>query len=371
MRAGSAVLVAAMAMCIGCGDTGDEQLEQLGFVLLDLQAQEAGWQLEGLGPDARLLPASLDEGEAFTLRGPQGAEVIEARRGELLYVRGAEGAAERYLLGDEVSRDSLFVIGTREAAEALARRSDADVEAIDEGVYRLEGPSALLRLSDGQAPGGLQELLPAETLDELPELELRDGQDARVRAAAAEVDGRFIVAAAGARPQLDFASAGALPIAKLMQRSVSCADPVEGLWVTRRYDARHVDWHLFTLEVRRDATFPSTLTGRIGVRSWAGDAEQNQPSSCDAMPLAWPGQPFELSGEMRAEGSFDGRHLSFRGTRWQETGTRCAQGSNWYTYHLDHFTGDVGEDGRNIDAVNNDGARSFDEPHAMRRVGCL
>ena len=31
----------------------------------------------------------------------------------------------------------------------------------------------------------------------------------------------------------------------------------------------------------------------------------------------------------------------------------------------------VGEGGRNIDAVNNDGARSFDEPHAMRRVGCL
>ena len=40
-------------------------------------------------------------------------------------------------------------------------------------------------------------------------------------------------------------------------------------------------------------------------------------------------------------------------------------------HNLDHFTGSLTEDGRTIDAVNNDGARAFDEPHTLQRVGCL
>ena len=371
MRARSVMLMAAMAALVGCGgEAAEEELGQLGFVLLDLDARQSGWQIEGLGSEAALLPASMEAEEGLTLRGPDGSERLEAAAGELLYVRGAEGAVERHRVGEDVSADSVFVVGTRVAAEALARHGDAEIETIDDGLYRLDGPGALLRLADDLAPAGLEELLPAEPLDdERRQLDLVD--DARGRVAVADVDGQLFAAAAGARPQLDFATAASLPIAQLMRRSVSCADPVEGLWVARRYDQSWEDWHLFTFEVRRDPSDPGALTGRIRTRAWGGDAEQDEPSSCDRMKSGWPGSPFELRGEQRAEGSFDGRTLSFRGTAWRETDVRCATGSDWYVYRLDHFTGRPSEDGRRIDAVNNDGGRSFDEPHEMRRVGCL
>ena len=47
---------------------------------------------------------------------------------------------------------------------------------------------------------------------------------------------------------------------------------------------------------------------------------------------------------------------------------------NWDLYERKgpaRFTGTIQSDGKTIDAVNNDGARAFDEAHTLQRVGCL
>lgn len=368
MRARTAakmVVVAMGAMGLGaCGGVEDEG-EPVGYVLLDLEAQEAGWHLDGVAE--RGMPVAYLADESVDLLGPDGAEVLQPEPGELYYVRGAEGVVERYGIGDEVDENSVFVIGTEEAAKALGKLVDADREPVEEGVWRLWGPQALASLSMLAPPAGLEEIVPAEAAEALEESETRMGG---ANPYAAAQGAQALRGAVSGKP-FGFAQAVRVPISQLMSRKVQCADPVEGIWVSRRFDPTILDWHLFTMEVRRDSQDPTALHGRIRTRNWSGGSEAVAPVACGQMERASYGHRFDLTVEMTAEGSFDGDSFSFMGTHWQEKGRSCGPYGQWYQYHLDHFTGSISEDGTLIDAVNNDGARAFDEVHSLQRVGCL
>jgi hypothetical protein len=362
MRVRAATIMAAAVLLGACGGAEDEQQEPLGYVLLDLEAQEAGWHLDGFA-DAGL-PAAVAADEEVALIGPEHSEVLAPEPGELWYVRGDDGAVERYGIGDEVTDDSVYVVGTEEAAKRLAKLVGADVESVDDAVWRLAAPHALTALADSMAPAGMDELVPLAVEDAQA-----DQQDPSVWSSA-EVAGHALRGAVSGQ-RFGFAAAARLPVAQLMGRQIKCADPVEGLWVSRRFDPTILDWHLFTMEVRRDAEDPSQLTGRIRTRNWSGSSGDGAPAECAQMGRASYGHRFDLTVEMTAQGSFDGQSISFQGANWAEKARRCGPYGQWYNYHLDHFTGTVLEDGKTIDAVNNDGARAFDEAHTLHRVGCL
>jgi hypothetical protein len=344
----------------------EDEAAPVGYVLLDLEAQEAGWHLDGVAE--RGMPVAYFADESVDLLGPEGAELLQPEPGELYYVRGAEGAVERYGIGDEVDDGSVFLIGTEAAAKTLSKLMDADHEPVEEGIWRLWAPDSLSALSMLAAPDGLEEIVPAEAAETL-----EDDQVARTNAANpyAAAEGAEALRGAVSGKPFGFAQAIRAPVAKLMSRKVQCADPVEGIWVSRRFDPTVLDWHLFTMEVQRDPQDPTKLVGRIRTRNWSGSAEALAPVACDQMERASYGHRFDLTVEMTAEGSFDGETFSFMGNHWQEKARSCGPYGQWYQYHLDHFTGSVAEDGKTIDAVNNDGARAFDEAHTLQRVGCL
>lgn len=365
MRARRAAMMATMAalgMSLNaCGGAEHEQ-EPVGYVLLDLEAQEAGWHLDGVGE--RALPQVFFADESVDLVGPEGVEILQPEPGELYYVRGAEGAVERYGIGDEIDADSVFVMGTEDAARRLGKLTGGDAEAVEEGVWRLWGIGSLSALSEIVAPAGMEEIVPAEAAEELEE------EDSGMNAYAAADNAAAWRGAFSAKP-FDFSAATRLPVAQLMSRKIQCADPVEGIWVSRRFDPTILDWHLFTMEVRRDPQDPSVLHGRIRTRNWSGGSESLAPVACSEMERASYGHRFDLTVDMTAQGSFDGETFSFQGDNWHETARSCGPYGQWYQYNLDHFTGSLTEDGKTIDALNNDGARAFDEPHTLQRVGCL
>jgi len=362
-RAVTMAMTAAVAMSLNACSGAQGEDEPVGYVLLDLQARDAGWHLDGVAE--RGLPQVVYADESVDLVGPAGTDLLQPEPGELFYVRGAEGAVERYGIGEEIDADSVFVIGTEAAAERLGEMADADAEPVEDGVWRLLGTGALAALADVAPVEGMDEVVPAEPADEL----VNDTANVVSPYAAAEGAAGWRGAFSG-KP-FDFSIATRLPVAQLMSRKVQCADPVEGIWVSRRFDPTILDWHLFTMEVRRDPSDPTVLHGRIRTRNWSGGSEALAPGACSEMGLASYGHRFDLSVEMTAQGSFDGDSFSFQGTHWQEKARPCGPSGSWYQYHLDHFTGSLTEDGKTIDAVNNDGARAFDEAHTLQRVGCL
>ena len=359
----------------GCGDA-EPPLSETGYVLLDLAARDAGYRIDEVTDQA--LPVSVVDGESLALLGPDGREVLEPEAGELWYVHGEDAAVEKLRFVDEVALDEAFVVGSAEAAEQLAQRIGAEPVEVEEGTWQLRGRGAFPRLADEAVPAGLEELYPAAAQKLVEEEEAAAVANGIWAQAEVERWG----AGAGLRGRsLDFVAASSQPWSQVAARAVSCADPVEGLWVTRRFDPMVGDWHQFTMEVRRDPQEPSKLVGKIRTHNWSGSEDQEAPGACGELATSSWGRRFDITVEMTAEGVFDGEQFGFWGTSWQEVAQRCAPdlgefrhsapNSRWYQYYLDRFTGSVAEDTRSIDALNNDGARSFDQPHLIQRVGCL
>ena len=100
-----------------------------------------------------------------------------------------------------------------------------------------------------------------------------------------------------------------------------CADPLEGVWVSHKYESPYDEWMIFTLDVRRDprgAASPNLrgvpgripVIGRITAHAWFGNGPQGS-----SPPLCTPGIHHWQVG-MSAEGFADGGRIEFWGTRW-------------------------------------------------------
>ena len=152
-----------------------------------------------------------------------------------------------------------------------------------------------------------------------------------------------------------------------------CADPLEGVWVSHKYESPYDEWMIFTLDLRRDprgAASPTVLgvvgrtpiVGRITARAWFGSGPQG------SAPPAWaPGiHPWEVG--MSAEGFADGGRIELWGTRWAVQNVWC--GPRSFGYNLDHFTGVIDPSIQEFQSVNNDGGRAVNDPTVFRRVRC-
>ena len=151
----------------------------------------------------------------------------------------------------------------------------------------------------------------------------------------------------------------------------TCQDPIEGVWMSHKYEPPWDEWMIFTLEIRRAPGAPANpppgtpvpLVGRIQAHAWFGGGPQaSSPPPCGVIPTHW-------TVEMTAEGNVVDRRLNFWGTRWAIGQVFC--GSRSFGYNLDHFSGAVDDTIHEFQSVNNDGGRAVNDPTVFRRVRCL
>src|SRR5689334_13013965 len=66
--------------------------------------------------------------------------------------------------------------------------------------------------------------------------------------------------------------------------AVSCADPVEGVWMSHRYFAESADWYVTQFEVHRAPGSPSALVGHIVAEHFNTPPDQPEPAPCGTFP---------------------------------------------------------------------------------------
>jgi hypothetical protein len=153
-----------------------------------------------------------------------------------------------------------------------------------------------------------------------------------------------------------------------------CEDPVEGIWMSHKYEQEWDEWMNFTLHVRRDPrgaaaplshapTRREALVGNIEAHAWLGAGPQSA-----APPVCTPGL-HHWTVAMTAEGTATDRRIEFWGTRWAIQNVFC--GPRTFGYNLDHFTGSIDPTRQEFQSVNNDGGRAVNDPTVFRRVRCF
>jgi hypothetical protein len=350
-RVGALLGIALGAM--GCQGASQEGSAGKGFVLLDRDARAAGFVLESEGQRlSSALPRELLADDDASLIGPTGRTSLAGADGELLHVRGRDGRLESLDLGDEADADRVLVVGTREAASALAEMLGAGMVEKDGG-WELSARGVLAAAAAVDDAPGVTEILPAK-------LEAKGTND------DATVDGRASQRLPGLVGEQPFADvmARVREAEAALQRfdlppAVHCADPVAGTWMTQQYDAGFQDWYVFTVQIERGAE--GALTGNIEAHSWDGDAHQDTaPESCDGRSHWFVSMP--------ATGTIEGNLVQFGATSWRPEASLCGRIPGPGEYNLDQFTGAL--DGGRYLSVNNDGGRMKDAPSPFRRVAC-
>ncbi len=147
--------------------------------------------------------------------------------------------------------------------------------------------------------------------------------------------------------------------------AAECPDPVEGLWMAKKYEEHWKEWFIFTLQVKRTEPGGSKLIGQIESHFWSGgpvDGTHVEPPPCA------PGM-FHATVEMPAVGPYLDGQIQFGGTSWRETKQICPS-PHGRGYNPDQFSGKVDLVAHEFQTVNNDGGRAVNEPHLFRRVRC-
>lgn len=140
-----------------------------------------------------------------------------------------------------------------------------------------------------------------------------------------------------------------------------CTDPIEGVWVSRRYRTDFQRWDLFTLTIRRTAPGAETLTGTIEMRNWHGPFAQTTPACTGDYPR-------DITWDQSARGTLSGDRFTFDGTSVRVRELRCGVLT---TYHLDHFEGTLDAARHVITTTNDDHFTEVGVPHEFTRVRCL
>ncbi len=151
----------------------------------------------------------------------------------------------------------------------------------------------------------------------------------------------------------------------------TCQDPIEGVWMSHKFETPGDEWMIFTLEIHRDHTndanaqpgAPIALTGHIQAHAWIGAGP-----TASAPPPCSPGLSHWIV-EMTAAGTLNDRRLDFWGTRWAIGNVFC--GPRHFGYNLDHFSGVLDPTIQEFQSVNNDGGRAVNDPTVFRRVRCF
>ncbi len=143
-----------------------------------------------------------------------------------------------------------------------------------------------------------------------------------------------------------------------------CVDPVEGVWMSHRYEPPFDEWMVFTLTIRRQGgRGGNELSGTIQAHAWFGGGPgASEPPRCTGTISDW------IVG-MHALGRVNGPRIEFWGTDWQVQQVFC--GPRGFGYNLDHFSGEINPTLLEFQSVNNDGGHAVNDPTVFRRVRCL
>lgn len=165
MRSPSAVVIAALGLgAAGC-TAATEAREDVGFVLLDREAQAAGSLSHGDWEGRPMLPVALEVSEKVTFTSSAGASSFSLRPGTLAWVHGPGGAIEWMRVGEDVSEDRLRVYASRDAADELAQRLAGEVKGGGDGLWTVSAPDVFERGSFLAVPAGVQEIAPDPRID--------------------------------------------------------------------------------------------------------------------------------------------------------------------------------------------------------------
>jgi len=145
----------------------------------------------------------------------------------------------------------------------------------------------------------------------------------------------------------------------------TCTDPVEGVWMSHKFNPQFGDWYIFTLEVRRAPGSQTDLRGVIRAHSWIAGPQESEPPPCRAGLDHWV-------VFMTAQGTISpAGEIVFFGTSWRLESSLCGRSPGPGQYNLDRFSGRIDPAIQEFQSVNNDGGRAVNEPTVFRRVRCL
>lgn len=353
-------LVVAAAGCVG----GEEPQAHQALLLLDQEAREAGFVVVGESVQSQALPIAVSVDEPVTLAGPEGAQQIEVSPGEILLVRGAGGAIERRVVGEDVDPDRLVLAAPAEIVAEVADGLGAEVQERDDGRVVIV------------APGVLSASAGAPVLSEILEASVVELTTPAVRGATRSI----------ARPSVRRAPTPVAPVAPVaapvpevtlyeeplvlsahdadymdLPAAASCEDSVEGTWIARRYFPGQNDWYFFTMKI--DRRRGDALQGQILAHSWrGGPSDTNTAQACGIGGEQWV-VAMPAKGRVR-----DGR-IEFGGTDWNVAEHTCGWAPGPGEYNLDRFSGAVSAEGE-ATWQNDDGGRMVGEPFEFRRISC-
>jgi hypothetical protein len=348
-------MLGAMVGLVGCQAAPEEHV---GYVLLDREAREAGFVVDGLEADrSPVLPIEVDPSDDLSLLGPRGRIALEPEADKLLVVHGATGEVEVRAMGRDVDLDRLVVRGSDSAARELAQVLAGEVAQRDDGSWEIHAFNAFGESSRVRAPADLLEVLPGLT-DEGLARRARIAPGERLPSGGSGLQGSVSKAA---RPSVGIGDSSALAWDALLPPSVSCSDPVAGVWMSHEFHPRLGEWYVFTVDVRREHPGADALVGEIKSEFWEGHATATSAPSCDDEEA--------VHGVVRmpARGVARGDRVTLDGVTWQAEDTECKH--RWsHGYNTDSFTGTLS--GSVFNTVNNDGGRSLDDPTNFRRIRC-
>jgi hypothetical protein len=349
---------------LGCqGAPGDDHAS---YVLLDREAREAGYSVEGAAKDGSVLPIEVEASAEVELVGPSRRMTFTPQQGELVHVRGAQASLEFRKVGEDVDPDRILVTGSAAAAKELGGSLAGEIVGLADGSWQISATNALGESSRTTAPLGIAELSPAEVeAGEGDVAELGPGSVAPVGPAVVPGHVRNTGGCSCGSYNLLGGRALTMNVEANLPPAVSCADPVVGAWMSQDYDTSTSEWYVFTLVVERVPGSPTALTGDITAEVWNGGSIDTLPPTCEE------GRGMNhWTLRMTAEGTETEGKLAFGGTSWHTEKVFCGGAPHEGQYNLDQFSGPIANEGRLFAAVNNDGGRMVNEPTSFRRVAC-
>lgn len=148
-------------LLLACADPGSPQE---GYLLLDGPALDAGWLVETV--DEEVLSTALPVPEVLepVLVDPAGERFeVELYPGELSLVEGEQGDIDWALLGEDVARDALELVGDEAALELVMEQVEGQAELLDVGLWLVQGPEIVEQIAwIEEEPAGLYAIYPLD-----------------------------------------------------------------------------------------------------------------------------------------------------------------------------------------------------------------
>jgi hypothetical protein len=325
-----------------------DESEPGGYVLLDLEARQAGVSVEvGDHVVASALPIAVAPGEHVAVHAGSSEEAVTVGRGELVYVEGTGARVSHLQLGKQVARDELRLTGEEEAANDLAGQLGAKV-ARDGAGWRVGTPEVFSAAAFAHVPERLLGAAPVM-------LSEADRAPTAAAGGVARTAGAVPVARKPVTPVTPLASevagvpadpepSAGRPAAVSFIPAANTCTGVAGQWRGRVYSDWHGAYYDFTLTVEQDG---AALKGTVVAEFWDGATDEVEPpDACGQVPKQ------HVKVVEAASGSLADGTMRFASTSWRVGSHLC--GERVTDYSLDRFVVPLADGATSSHAVASD-----------------